>query len=90
MQASRPPETGDITGFSGSETIPLFPVALSATANKRRNGGKVKEVMDVKEVREVREVREVQEAKVIACSSFLLTCLARIAVYSAAATETNP
>jgi hypothetical protein len=84
MQASRPPENGDITGFSGSETIPLFSRALSATANKRRNEVEVKEVMDVK------EVKEVEEAQAIARRSFLLTCLARIAVYSAAAPETNP
>jgi hypothetical protein len=58
MQASRPPENGDITGFSQSETIPLFPRALSATANKRRNGP------------EVKDVKEVEEAKVISPALF--------------------
>jgi hypothetical protein len=47
----------------------------------------VKEVMDVKEVK---EVEEAEEAEAIARRSFLLTCLARIAVYSAAATRRNP
>jgi hypothetical protein len=61
MQASRPPENGDITGFSGSETIPLFPRALSATANKRRNEA---------EVKDVREVKEVEDAEVIAAALF--------------------
>jgi hypothetical protein len=56
MQASRPPENGDITGFSGSETIPLFPRVLSATANKRRNGAEGKEVQEVQEVEEEAEV----------------------------------
>ena len=39
---------------------------------------------------DVKEVKEVEEAQAIARRSFLLTFLARIAVYSAAATETNP
>jgi translation initiation factor 2 beta subunit (eIF-2beta)/eIF-5 len=41
-------------------------------------------------VAKVKEVEEVEETKTILRRSFLLTCLALIAVYSAAATETNP
>src|ERR1700690_4475299 len=71
MQASRPPENGDITGFSQSETILLFERALSATANKRRNEG------------ESAGSKGGAGSRGYPHPSFVITGLARIAVYSA-------